>query len=307
MADEIQTPRSNRTRLLWLNGAKLKNDALGTSSYLSSDTKTKLNGLQSTYKSKMQAVGNAKSDAQLATATSVGTAILLRRKCSRFIQVFVLGVEDGDFLRSDLAKYQLESNGNLPPMGTDAELVTAADNLATGEAARIAAGQTAMANPAIAAVSGLLTTYNSNLSTENTSKDTLKTAQRGVNDLNDQVDDCLRFVVKEVEAHFSDQTPAVRRDEGRLWGFKYTVKGTTKKVTGTVKDSLSGDVITDVDIYFENGINDATSTATGFELSTTLMGDQVLKANHSLYKPFEVTVTLVENSDLVVDIVMVKL
>ncbi len=306
-AESFQTPKSNRTRLIGLNGAKTKNDALGSGSYLSTATKGKLNTNQPLYKGKMNLRAIASSDSQLATATSNASSTLLRRKCSRFIQVFGLGVDDGAFLRSDFAKYQLESNGNLPDMGTDAELVTVADNLVTGEAARIAAGQPAMSNPDITEVSNLLTILNTNLTAENTAKDALKTAERNVNDLNEVVDDTLRFVAKEVEAKFSDRSPSERRDEGRLWGFRYARVGSTKRVTGTVRDSVTGDVIIGADVFFENGINDATTTAIGYELNTSLMGDQVIKAAHVLYLPYSSTVTLVENTNPVVDIVMVRI
>ena len=117
MASESRVkPKTNVKRNLALKNAKKKNDSLGGSSYLSVNTQTKLNAIQPTYKSDMDTVAVNKSIGMDMTGTANKTAALLLRKNSRFIQVFVLAVNDDVYKVSDILYYHIDSKGNVPTM-----------------------------------------------------------------------------------------------------------------------------------------------------------------------------------------------
>ena len=77
----------------------------------------------------------------------------LRKLVSHFIQVFNLMVDRGAAPASDRELLGLPTDSaELPYLGSQNALLTAATNLIKGEADRLAAGRTPMANPAIAEI-----------------------------------------------------------------------------------------------------------------------------------------------------------
>lgn len=309
MASESRKkPESNVTRNTALTKAKEENDdlvAAGTS-FLSAATTAMLNTTQVAYKEAYDTVAEKSNDDVLASDKLEKAAALLKRGCSRFIQVLVLAVEDGDFPAANLHYYHLDSSGKLPNMNSYDEIQNCAANLISGEAARVAAGGAAMANPNIGVITHRNTAFLDCRTTKRATTMALTAAETALNKLNADADETILFVWNEVEAHFSNLSPAARRVQGRIWGIIYAKVGGTKEVSGTVKDSLSGNDILDANVFFENGVNDALSDAHGYKLNTTLMDTQILLATHPLYVDFKVSVVLVEGENPVVNIVMVK-
>ena len=307
MASESrQLPRSNVKRNSALLNAKTKNDALGIASFLTTDTQTKLNYIQPLYKSAMDTLAVRRSIEMNSTIALNATGVLLKRMCSRFVQVFGLAVNDEVFTDADFAFYHIDSKGNVPVMNTDDEVKTVAENLVTGEAARVAAGGTPMSMPSIAEVIALQTTFLANLATHNIAISNMTTAEAAVNGYNTLVDEAILFVWNEVETHFSTLTNAVIRVQGRLWGIIYVRTGGNKTITGKVTDHTTGLPIEGVNVSFENGTNDAVTDASGnYEFTTTLMDVQKLLAEHLLYLGFSEDVTLLEGVNPVFNISMV--
>ena len=307
MSESRQKPNSNVKRNSALTIALAEHTRLGTASYLSADTKTKLTTNQPIYKAAFDDVFS-KSNVDFNNSALLEIAAgKLRRGGARFIKVFVLAVDDEEFPVANLQLYHLDSNGNVPPMITYDQIQEVAANLISGEAARVAAGGTPMSMPAISKIITLNNTFLAARAAKNASESALTTAQATLNGLNAAADDTILFVWNEVESHFSNLAHPALRVQGRLWGIVYERKGSTKLVKGTLKDSVTGLEILDATVYFDNGNNEALSGADGYELSTTLMGIQKLIASHPLYLEFSVDVDLVEGENPVVDIVMVKI
>lgn len=307
MAEGRRLPDSNIARNLALRNAWTKNDDLGIASFLTAATKLKLNTIQPLYKAAMDDVATKEALEMRATNAKDASGVKLKRCCSRFIQVFGLAVEDEEFEPGDFHFYHLDANGNVPEMDTDDKIKTVAENLITGEAARVAAGGAAMSNPAIAKIITLNTRFLSDLVLQNAAKDALKTAERAVNNLNAQADDAILFVWNEVETHYGNLAKDSQRAEGRLWGIVYIRVGSTKTITGRTIDSVTLLPVEGADVQFENGNNVAESNALGeFTFTTTLMDVQNIIATQPLYENFTEAVTLVEGENMEVEIRMVK-
>ena len=304
-SENRQLPKTNLKRNLALKNAKKKNDALGGSSYLTSSTQSKLNAIQPVYNKDMDTVATNKSIAMDMTGTANTTGALLLRKNSRFIQVFVLAVNDDIYKVSDILYYHIDSKGNVPPMKTNDEIKTVAENLISGEDVRVAAGGIPMANPSIAEVITLYKQFQNDLDNENAANTDVTTAETAVNDDNKDADDAILYVWNEVETYFGNLAHPALRVQGKFWGIMYATTGSLKKVTGKVTDLLTGFGIAGVDIYFDNGNLSATSDINGnFDLNTTLMDKQVMTATHALYNDWNMDETLEEGSNPVINIVM---
>ncbi len=310
MASESrQLAKSNIKRNAAYVAAEAKNQELidGGGTFLSTDTSGALMTNAPIYQLAMNDVANKEAATMNAVNAANEAGVFLKSQCSRFIQVFKLAVEAGEFPVSDFLVYHLDSSGNVPVMNTNAEIKAVAANLISGEAARVALGQAAMMMPPIAKIISLNTPFLLKMGVVSSANSAMLAAQRALNLLNPSADVTLLFVWNEVETHFGNLPNPALRVQGRLWGINYVRVGSIKVITGTVSDSITGLPITDANISFENGNNDAISTGTGYTLDTTLMDVQKLIATHALYTPFNVEVTLVENENQVVNIVMVKI
>ena len=310
MASESrQLPKSNIKRLAAYVAAEAKNQELidGGGTFLSTDTSDALMTNAPIYQTAMNDVANKEAATMNAVNTANASGEFLKSQCSRFIQVFKLAVEAGEFPVSDFLVYHLDSSGNVPVMNTNAEIKKVAANLISGEAARVALGQTAMLMPPIAKIISLNSPFLVFLTAVSTANSAELAAQRTLNLLNPLGDETILFVWNEVETHFSNRANPAIRVQGRLWGINYVRVGSLKHITGKVTDSITGGEIADANISFENGNNDATSDATGYQLDTTLMDVQNLLSTHPFYVPGTQPVTLVENEDQVVNVIMVKI
>ena len=307
-SESKQVPRTNTTREAALDSALAKHVAMGGSSYLTTDTATLLIAIQGTYKTARAAINVFKALFFNFTHKKAKARTELEMVCSHFIQVFAFGVKRGVFSVGDFAYYGLTENGNLPDMRTDAKLLEVAKNLVTGDIERMAvAGAVAMAMPTADEVKTARDDYDEARTKQNNADEDLKTAETTCNALNTGVDTTLKTVYAEIETKCINDSRPTMRDKCRLWGIIFSRTGSPKIITGTVKDSVTGEIINGVIIYFANGNNEAESDITGYKLDTTLMGTEVLTAEHPLYTTLLTEVTLVENENQVVDLVLVRI
>lgn len=303
-----EKPKSNVKRNSALQKAIVKRDAMETAgtNFLTPDTDGKLVYIAPVYKAAIITVNTGEA-AQLAATTAMDIAAFkLKRVCSRFITVFGEAVTDEEFPASDFALYHLDSKGNVPLMDTNDRIKSVAEYLVSGESARVALGQTAMSNPPIAKVIILFNIFILAVAAQNAAMAASIAAKQALNGLKTLADEAILMVWNEVETKYGLLPNPALRVQGRLWGISYVRVGSKKIVTGKVTDSVSGSSLDDVLIYFENGNNDATSDATGYSLETTLMDAQVLIATKVGYFDFSLPVTLVENVNPVIPIVMIK-
>jgi len=179
MASEtIQRPRSNISRRKALNSIHQKLHAPGTVNILSSDTTILVDTNQPVFEAAYILVFKGKGLAFTANKTKDLDLLSLRKGNVRFINVLEAGIVDGDFGGvGSFGFYGLDESGNLPKMDTEEEIKDVAANLINGEAARIAAGGTAMSNPAISAIVSRKATFIDSDNANNSAKENLKNAQ----------------------------------------------------------------------------------------------------------------------------------
>lgn len=304
-----QTPNSNITRRAFINASFAKNAALGAASFLTTATKNRLIAIHTSYNSRYDALAARKYDLGVSTNNKNVLAATSRMLNSHFVQVFNLGVERNVFAKEQRAFFQIDINSqSVPDMGTEAQAVQVGSDLVTGDAARVAAGGAAMAMPSIADVTTAYTDFNTIMMPHSTATDAFDAAQEALDSLNEEADKVIKKVQDEVDTFYNEEEPASQRDNAREWGVIYNLVGSPKKVSGTVRDSVTGLPIAGAEVRFFNGNNKVNSAADGsYELSTSLMGDQALTATSTPYTDYSETITLVENEDKTWDIIMVPI
>jgi hypothetical protein len=297
-----QKARTIGQRNAGLTKARAKNTLSGPDTPLKATTIVRLEAVQESYETGTADLNTTKNNKVAATAVKLSKAIVLTNTASHFLQVFMLGVIRAVFPNAALSFFNLDVvNPTLPPISTDADITNVSLTIIKGDASRMsgAGSPVAMAMPSAAQVA----TARAGFLTASDEKDIAAEAFKAASDvlavLNTEADEVLNLVGAEVEAVTVNDTPGAARDIGRTWGFIYVKTGSPKRLTGTVINILTGELIEDADVELENGVNqDTTGPAGTYELNTTLMGVQPLLATHPHYTPFAENVTFVENENL---------
>ncbi len=301
-------PNSNSGRMRTLDAAGAKNTAMGVGTILTNPTKARLVSINVTYRSKFDLIGASKHDMALLTSQKSGFAAACKKVCSHFIQVFNLAIDRGIFVPADRAFYKLDiTTGNVPDMNTDEDIIEVAKDLIKGESDRTNAGGIKMTMPDIQEVQVAFDNLNNIVMPHSTAVDAYDQAQENLNALNTEADAVIKKVWDEVETFYNEESPASQRQNARQWGVIYVQVGSPKTITGTVRDATTNELLAGASVFFSNGNKTATSGLNGtFELNTTLMNDQEINAEDDLYNDYTSIVTLVENENATVNILMVK-
>ncbi len=308
-SENLYIPKTNASRNAFLTSALNKHIALGVASFLTTTTAARLVAQQPAYKLAMAAIGPLKAVYYNTAHDKEAKAKACAMWSSHFIQTFFMGVQRGVFAVGDLAYYGLDENGTLPDMSSEEKILEVAQKIVDGDINRMAvAGAVAMSMPTAAEVKAKKIALADARTATNNALDALKQAQIACNALNGAADELIRFLQGEIETHFSNLPRATMRDEARLWGMKYAKSGSNKKVTGVVTDAANGLAIEGALVHFANGLNeDETTVAGAYAINTTLMDVQDLIAEHPLYKTYTEPQTLVEGTNPVINISMVRL
>lgn len=231
-----QLPNSNPTRRAALKSAKQKKAGSPIATdVLRATTITYLDAQQPDYETKCVAVDNATTVSAIANAEKDVAQEDTRLYASHFIIVFNLMIRRGLIAKEERARYNLPIEGDaLPYMDSEEAVQQVAENIAAGEAARVAAGGTAMSNPSAADVAGKLTTYLTKLTAASEKKDLLDTAQEDLDALNPGADNLILRIWDEVESYFNYETAESKRANAREWGVVYISVGSPTHVELTV-------------------------------------------------------------------------
>lgn len=306
-SENRQLPASNVSRLIALHHAKDKNDALGLSTFLTSATQTRLGNILALYDTATDDIPLKKQAMITLTTQKENAKLVCSMYVSHFIQVFNFGVARGVYPADDRSFYSLDvANGFVPELRSEDDILLWSNRIVNGDAARVAAGGAAMSNPTAAEVHTKLTAFGSLRMPHSTASDAYDAALETLDALNPEADKVIKKVWDEVETFYNEEDPSSMRENARKWGVVYIRTGGSKTISGKVTRQGTDVVIEGAEVHFENGNNSVLTDAQGnYELSTTLMGDQVLKAEADLYDNFEITVTLAEGETQTVNIEMV--
>ena len=141
-------------------GKKKNDDTPALERFLSTDTQTRLNLLAPDYKNKMLIVNQKEATSINATSLKNISLGKLEMKTSHFLQVFNLTVAEGIATPGDRAYYGMSASSSaIPLLGSEAQIVEAAEKVVSGEPARVAAGGTANPFPPVADVVAALTDF----------------------------------------------------------------------------------------------------------------------------------------------------
>lgn len=149
---------------------------------------------------------------------------ILRLNISHFIQTLNNAIERGSLPASQRALFELPvSSDAVPPLDSEDDLLLWAGRVATGEAARQAAGGPPLAWPSAEDVADALADYLSVANPQSTAKDHASEEQRDVLALVPEADHGIRKMWDAIEYHLSEQDleGSALRERAREWGVVY--------------------------------------------------------------------------------------
>ena len=247
----IYRPQSNFERLEALETAKTKADATPAADLaFSADTLTRLNNFLPIFRNEMQQLGSALSAQTAATVIANGAKANTRMFISHYFQVFNLGIQRGVYTAQERAYFNLDVNSaDLPRLVTEQEIATWGQRIATGDAARVAAGGAAMSNPTTAEVAAAHAAYVAAQSDQSTKKDAFDHEQEDVNALDHDADELIADIWDEVEFTFRKESAPSKRRKAREYGVRYVPNPGEApspedfSIQGTVTDGATGNPI----------------------------------------------------------------
>lgn len=160
---------------------------------------------------------------QQVTKNSNYTALFKKTKLyiSHFIQVLNLAVIREELPQNALSFYELPSDGKVPPLQTEHDLLKWGKILIDGEARRTAQGGVAMSNPRIAMVKVKYEQFvdaqkNQKFLQSATSRASDKTAS-----IRPEADELILTLWNEIEKHFESLPADAKRRSSREYGVVY--------------------------------------------------------------------------------------
>ncbi len=234
-------PYSNVSRQRSLEAAVAKQATLAPDQQLLSPTASgRLAGIAPPF-TKAMAVSAAAAAKQIeATATANMARATLKTYVSHFHQVFGLGVVRGLHTPNQKSYFGLPASGeSLPALGTESEILQAAQHIVDGDERRMADGGVAMSNPSTAEVGDALADFKLAIGNQTKLKDAFDRSQEAVQALVAEADSVIKRVWDEVEMNYNDEAPASKRRKAREWGVNY-ISDTTISIVVAVTDQATG-------------------------------------------------------------------
>jgi hypothetical protein len=183
---------------------------------------TQLNALYPQFKTALGARA-ADMSQQTASTTVTSTALdVARQFISHFIQTLNMAIERHTFSPSDRAFYQLEvSNGVVPHLASESDVLLWGERLIEGEAARVAAGGTAIPFPSIAEVTTVFNDFKTKRDTQSHLSEVVDADEEAIAALRPEVDALVVELWDEIEFAFRRNAPSSLRNKAREWGVVY--------------------------------------------------------------------------------------
>ena len=289
-------PQSNLGRYTALRSALNQHNNAGADTVLTNQTVSRLKAIEPQYAAALK--NDTIAEAQSADAGNAKTTAqaACRIYASHGLQTIIMAVQRGEMPLATLLLYRMdESTPSLPGLGTEQEVVAAAENFLNGEAARTAAGGTPLPMPTAVQVQAKLEIFNRALDNQNTAQINLKKQEATVEALNTEANGVIKKVWDEAETFYNEQPDETRRANCRLWGVVY-VSDVRISITGVVLKIANGQAqgVEDATITLVQS-NETTTTKTNglFELKSGYTG----AATITIEAPALQTITLQQNID----------
>lgn len=242
-------PNSNLSRQTALSKARARQTATPVpNQFLTASTVGRLNTVQTAYNTKWLAIPTKESLAVAATQAKDAARSVLETYMRAFYDQVLHGIRMGKLDSSVRNMYGLQQSSDaFPNMDTEDDVINAAAILIAGEAARVAAGGTALTWPTGNEIETRRDTFLEAIDTSNNADEALDTAQETLESENEEADKVIKKVWDEVETHFNEEDPASLRASARPWGVVYITTAGKTTVTASVVDEATGlpvDVVT---------------------------------------------------------------
>jgi hypothetical protein len=141
---------------------------------------------------------------------------------SHFFQGLNNAIARGIFVPGDRVFYRRDANdGSIPPLKSENDLQTWAENVKSGEALRVAAGGMSMAWPTAAEVWAEYGKYAALRQSQSTLRDSVRKEKKDVNLMLDEGRALLKDIWDDVLNYFRREEPSTMRDLAREWGVEY--------------------------------------------------------------------------------------
>lgn len=272
-------------------------------------TVVKLNDAFTDFGLKRQARMDAKVAYNGNTPVKNAAISKLRMFNSHFIQALNNAIDRGEILPNSRGHYNIDENdGAVPNMVKEQDVMTWAQNIVNGEAARVALGGVPLTQPSAAEIQALRNDAQLKLNTQSTRYEAYNLAQEELKALMAQADVLVREMWAEIESAFAgDLDAGSRRTKAEQWGVVYVTIGAKKnKVQVTVLDSLTNEPIENAIVDFNlAGLEMTTASngvAEGFE---DYVGEDTLTVSHLDYVTQVIPVTLLEDEGFSITVLLV--
>jgi hypothetical protein len=307
-------PRSDDGRDNAMTIAKKRKDDIGPSqTVLSDDTCDKLDELQpklianrADVKDKEQTHANAVLSVEVYMEK-------MKSKVSHGLQLVVFKVVDKDtgFTEDILVLYNMPKDGRLPNMGSEEEIIEAANNFIDGETKRVALGGNALSDIRKADVQAMMDHVVTGRTDRQSAKDDLISSQAILQATREQVDLLIRQMWGDIEHAAQNLSKGARHDFGETWGMSFVHVPGYGTLNVQTLDSESKLPLAGVSLRI--GAPDGKS---GSKAVTNEHGEQILEsrnfkpthivAEYPLYQKLALPITLVEDEEVSVVMHLVK-
>jgi len=293
-------PQSAKTRHQAITDAKTKMDAVllldPADDTLRAATQGELTTKAGPINTAFTARSLAKFELTGAVADKNAKRATLYPLVAGFVDIFKVRVRTGASTAAERALLNLDTTtGNLPPVRKDAELLTVAQNLVTGEQARITAGRPACTEITLAELSTATTAYAAALTLVNNRKQAYDTAQETFVNLCLQADDLILSIWDQVESKYNSENKESQRANAKLWGVVYTLVGPASTVTITVQDMVDDSPVEGMPVRGEEGDVEGLTNALGVViLKDKFIGLETFTTDSPEWQPASITQQLDE-------------
>jgi len=299
---------SNISRQKTSNTMVKKNNSIVApdKSALTPDTIERLNTDDDNYNKAIAAVTTAKASRNAAKNVADTKRELLDDNIGGFFNTINNNIKLHSMTVDARAFYGLSTgNKKSPIVNTDIKRELWGKRIIDGDAQRVAAGGSAMANPTILQFKAIFDGYNTVITGLSTLKTNVQKEIAAVNVLNKEMDSMLLHATNEIETTYSELASPAMRAAAREYGVRYVSVGLPIVVSGTIISKATGLPLPKVKVHIGGGRKFALSGIDGkYSLNTTLYGDLELYADLTDFTENMTSITLADGVNMTVDIAM---
>lgn len=274
----IPVSNSGRRSTIEATIRKLGHLAPGEDKPITSITEERLNTLGAEYLKAYEDSVVALAKQTKSTEAAARSRLMVKMYISQFLQVFNFGIDREKYPLQDRSFYELSvTNGVVPILNTELEIVQWGKNIIKGDAERVAAGGAPMTNPSAEEFKVVFDQMIQNIQTQSSFKNSYDKAQEKLNNLNDAIDKLILRIWNEINTFYDDHEPASRRRKAREWGVVYVSTDTANIVGGSVLNLENDKAVGGALVSFAEIEMQTTTDSNGrFSFKTNYVGEATI-------------------------------